>query len=360
MNKMRKVLTALLTTATIFSMTGAPVQAAEETTAVKGLSFTKVFESENGGVLPDETFEFTMKPAEVEDNLTTASGYPIKSGLDLGEDCDTVNLDFGYGHDASQTGTFSFEDVEWPAEKTPTVYRYVVDEVDGSNLNITYDQTEYIVDVTVDNTGKVVAAASYNNCGNKQPIKFTNTSKTDDLLITKTVTGQMGDLAKSFNFTLLIPETSNTVKLKATYQTFKGIFHRQDGSKSEVSIPVGEEYNFTLANGESLEIKNVPEGMLYTVTEQAYNDYETTIVGTTYQIVNGEKKVVEADVEGSTYSAEAKGTPIVDGGNTVAFTNANTITPTGIALDVAPYLAVLLLAVGGALAVVVTRKRPQR
>jgi hypothetical protein len=64
-------------------------------------------------------------------------------------------------------------------------------------------------------------------------------------------------------------------------------------------------------------------------------------------------------VSGKTFDATASGKnmPIVDGGNTVTFTNKKDITPTGLALEFGPYLAILGVAVAGAVIVFASRKR---
>jgi hypothetical protein len=98
--------------------------------------------------------------------------------------------------------------------------------------------------------------------------------------------------------------------------------------------------------------------MIYTVTEASYatDGYDTSIVGT---FSTGNSTVTKTLNKTSVYDATEKGqnTPIVNGGNTIAFTNHKDITNTGVAMNVAPYIAVLLVAIAGAIVLFVSKKR---
>jgi pilin isopeptide linkage protein len=365
MKKLRKLFTALLTTAVVCGMTAATAFASgpqdvgtiTQSTAVTGLTFTKNFVSENGGILPDETFTFTMTPDTREDGSNlTSEGLSIKSGPSLGENA-TVKLNFGADYDSEQTGTFSFSGITFTG---PAVYRYTVQEVKPENANkdITYDTTVYTIDVLVDNTSTPVAVLNAGEGSTtvvKKPIVFTNHCATDELVISKTVTGAMGDKSKSFEFTLDIPASGDNIQLAAGAK-ITGEIHRNGGGKDPVEFTVGGTNKFSLAHGEKLVIGNVPQGMIYTVTETACADYQTSIVGTTS---TGNTQVTK-NVNGNTYDAGANGqnTPVVHGGNTIAFTNHKEIIRTGIVLDIAPYLVGLaLIALGAGIALVRSRKR---
>jgi pilin isopeptide linkage protein len=369
MKKMSKIFATLLTVATVCTMTAAtvfaddPTPAANDagTTKVESLTFTKKFESTNGGILPDETFTFTMTPdTRVDGTGKTADGLPIKQGIALTKD--TVELEFGADHDEEQTGTFSFADKTFEG---PAVYRYTVQEVkpsdDKANKAITYSTDVYTVDIMVDNTNTPIAVLNVGTDGSstteKKPITFTNTCETDKLVITKTVTGTMGDKIKQFNFSIDIPVVGTKLNL-ASGEEIAATITRNSGSTEDVTLTVGGENKFTLANGEKLEIDHVPEGMIYTVKEDSYeNDgYNTSIVGT---FSSGNSTVTKEVKKGNVYDASATGqnTPIVDGGNIIAFTNHKDITNTGVAMNVAPYIAVLLVAIAGAIVLFVSKKR---
>jgi pilin isopeptide linkage protein len=370
MKKMSKIFATLLTVATVCTMTAAtvfaddPTPAANDagTTKVESLTFTKKFESTNGGILPDETFTFTMTPDTTVDGTgKTADGLTIKQGIAL--TTSTVTLDFGADHDAEQTGTFSFADKTFEG---PAVYRYKVQEVaptgDDVNTAITYSTDVYTVDIMVDNTNTPIAVLNVGTDGSstteKKPITFTNTCATDKLVITKTVTGTMGDKTKQFDFSIDIPVAGDNIDLASGQKIPYTITRNNGTTETDKYFTVGGKNEFTLANGEKLEINDVPEGMIYTVTEASYatDGYDTSIVGT---FSTGNSTVTKTLNKTSVYDATEKGqnTPIVNGGNTIAFTNHKDITNTGVAMNVAPYIAVLLVAIAGAIVLFVSKKR---
>jgi pilin isopeptide linkage protein len=417
MRKFKKLLTALLSTAMITSMAVLPAMATDDNTAsgsgstgtnteaaekagdtdsegdtdskeIKTVTFDKYYISEKGSVLPDETFTFTMVPATVSqvNNAApkTADGLEIVSGNAL--KTSTVTLTFNSANKdivktttddgkyaEKLTGTFSLEGINWGTE--PKVYRYTVSEVAGQNKNITYSTDTYTVDVYTNNEGKAVYAL----CGEidtatqqmktdestKKLLKFENTSSVDVLEIKKTVTGSLGSKTTQFDFTLDIPVEGDNIELKAG-DTFTGTFTRASGSSkaddTQITIKVGTPAKFTLADGESLKIEGVPEGMIYIVEEDATTsaDYKTSIVGTTTQVINGQDTTVTAKVpDGKKFDAHktAQNMQIVDGGNTVEFTNDKDNTPTGLVLEYAPYLMGMLIVVIGAVLALVSRKR---
>jgi pilin isopeptide linkage protein len=359
---------------------------------IKTVTFDKYYISGKGNVLPDETFTFTMVPATVPqvNNAApkTADGLEIVSGNAL--KTSTVTLTFNSANKdivktttddgkyaEKLTGTFSLEGINWGTE--PKVYRYTVSEVAGQNKNITYSTDTYTVDVYTNNEGKAVYAL----CGEidtttqrmktdestKKLLVFKNTASADVLEIKKVVTGSLGSKTTQFDFTLDIPVGGEDINLKEG-DTFTGKFTRVSGSSkaavTEMTITVGTTAEFTLADGESLKIEGVPEGMIYIVTEDATTsaDYKTSIVGTTTQKINGKDTQVTAKVDdGKTFDARsgAQDMKIVDGGNSVVFTNDKDSTPTGLILEYAPYLiGMLIVLIGAALALVSKKRRTER
>jgi hypothetical protein len=415
MRKFKKLLTALLSTAMITSMAVLPAMATDDTASgtgstgtnteaaekagdtdsegdtdsaeIKTVTFDKYYISEKGNVLPDETFTFTMVPATVpqvnnatpktEDGLEIVPGIALKtSTVTLTFDSANANIEqttVNGKYAEKLTGTFSLEGINWGTE--PKVYRYTVSETPGDSEYISYSQDVYTVDVYTNNEGKAVYAL----CGEidkdtqrmnadestKKLLKFENTSSVDVLTIKKVVTGSLGSKTTQFDFSILIPVGGEDINLKAD-DTFTGKFTRASGSskadEKEITIEVGTEKKFTLADGESLTIEGVPQGMIYIVKEDATTsaDYKTSILGTTYQVINGKSVEVTSPVDdGKTFDArsDAQDMKIVTGGNTVVFTNDKDSTPTGLILEYAPYLMGMLIVVIGAVLALVSRKR---
>jgi hypothetical protein len=197
------------------------------------------------------------------------------------------------------------------------------------------------------------------NNKSKKVLEFKNTSSTDTLIIKKEVTGSLADKTKQFNFTILIPEGGDAINLGSD-SSFTGTIHRATNSTANdtsVTVTVGTEKTFTLADGEYVTFEGVPKGMIYTVTEDEYDDYTTTIEATASTTEGNASSNDTADVDGNTFNASTENFPIVNGGNTVTFTNDKEVTPTGLALEFGPYLAILGVAVAGAVIVFASRKR---
>lgn len=156
--------------------------------------------------------------------------------------------------------------------------------------------------------------------------------------VSKTVTGALGDKAKEFSFTLNVTDSAGNA--------ITGGIKAKKGSNEETSN-IGNEYQFTLKNGENIVFTNVPTGAIVTVTE---NDYTGTNGGytTSYVVDNGQ----------STGGLEAKLENISAGSHTIAFTNSKDVTPdTGITLHSMPYLLVLAGVLVGGMAWMRRRKR---
>jgi hypothetical protein len=395
MKKMKKLLTAILSTAMIFSLGAIPAfatNADNDDTNTKilvdnAISFDKYYISSSGSIFPDAEFTFTMTPVEITGNPKTENGLPIKSGIALSDDNSSVTLQFNSdnseisqttvdvkGEDNSTvtlsaeklTGSFSLDGIDWGTE--PAVYRYTVTEDEGDNTAIDYDGTDFTVDIYVDNTGTPIYALCgdvdestqlmTNTEADKKLLQFKNKTTVDSLEIKKEVSGSLASKTDQFSFKPNIPVEGDNINLKAG-DTFKATFTRKANSTAantkEMTIIVGTPAEFTLADGEYIEITGVPEGMIYTVEEIGATDYTTTIKGETSSTDGDASK----KVSGKTFDATASGKnmPIVDGGNIVTFTNEKDITPTGLALEFGPYLAILGVAVAGAVIVFASRKR---
>lgn len=156
--------------------------------------------------------------------------------------------------------------------------------------------------------------------------------------VSKTVTGALGDKAKEFSFTLNVTDSAGNA--------ITGGIKAKKSSNEETSN-IGNEYQFTLKNGENIVFTNVPTGATVTVTE---NDYTGTNGGytTSYVVDNGQ----------STGGLKAKLENISAGNHTIAFTNSKDVIPdTGITLHSMPYLLVLAGVLVGGMAWMRRRKR---
>ena len=165
---------------------------------------------------------------------------------------------------------------------------------------------------------------------------------TNDLTITKNVTGMMGDHSKDFNFTVEVKQYA--------------VGDDDSGEWKDVTSDItydGTVINgaFTLKHNESIKLKGLSGKYMITLTEDLEDtEYETTATG--YPEKNTNKKRVY------TYFAQIDSDGIVqlstteDGvynlGSEIKVENNKTIDPDmGVLLDTLPYILILVVVVGG-------------
>jgi hypothetical protein len=270
---------------------------------------------------------------------------------------------------------------------------------------IEYDLTTYTVDlyVAANSSGEYVvyttrvhSSALTENNEKPSYIDFENTVHCANIEISKVVTGIPYKADELFDFYILIPEGGDTITLTAddtvqakifngTQQvtderTKDGIVELKVNGESIDDNVMTEGTKVQLKDGEHLEIY-APVSMIYKVCEANYSGEEytttalytergdldvkgtgtsptlTTSSGTSFTATNDAKVY-----EGGTYADEDKvvcvrGTTNTDK-NSVVFTNAREVTtPTGISLDVIPYVLVAVIAACGAILLISAKKR---
>lgn len=328
--------------------------------------------------VPAHTVSFTVAQDKIEDTafpndwpevLPTATG-------DVAED--TTSGD----NKANVTITL-------PSYTHPGVYWYTLVEDDGHIAGVAPNSDTYYLKVTVWNDGgkmRLGGIALRNTSkdktettdedGNVTTVYDPKTDTIDDtytageLLVTKTVSGKLGDYEKDFTFTVTftpnkLSETTdddgNTVK---TYETVKSTITVVDagdepGAKFEGnSITAAKEatdtepavaatvlstsdwnapktVTITLKHNQAVLFKNIPKNVSYEVTETDYTS------------------------EGYTTSKDNESATINTTRETAAFTNTKDITiDTGITLETLPYVLMMALAMMGLVALKL-RKREE-
>ena len=173
---------------------------------------------------------------------------------------------------------------------------------------------------------------------------------TYNLDITKTVDGAMGDKTYEFDFAVSTKD--------ANAGAASTIFYAVDGG-SESSALIGADIAAKLHHGQTLHLYGLPQTTLYNVTESAhkFDTYSVTVFddadnlykgenkadgskGVNMAALTGSVKAAEADIAlVKDYSANAAGTQVMA---SITFLNyLNAISPTGVALRVAPYAIML-------------------
>lgn len=222
-------------------------------------------------------------------------------------------------------------------------YIYTFHETAGTTAGVTYDNNEYKLYVNVvygDTAGTYKIGGAYvkNPAGSKVQ-EIVNIYQSGNLKITKTVTGNMGDKNKVFDVkvTLTVAD-GKTVKAPVTITTTPKPTDAAltnpatiatgdwSGNKAEVTLHVKD--------GTTVELKNLPVGVSYTVAEENYSDYTTSYTHTQ----NG------TSMTGAPTSTAVRANAI----DTVTITNnKNANVNTGVIVSNLPYILILAAVAGG-------------
>lgn len=270
------------------------------------------------------TAQGTWKPAE----LSTA---PVQRTL-------TANWKTLAGAGASANASLTAKTLFAGYDFTvPGTYNFTVKEIAGSNPNIVYDGTVYNVEVVVSMPDNYPASktpvireikAKAANGDKADKAAFANTAEANyPLTVSKKVAGTAANTADVFSYTL-------------TLEGVEGSYDFVKGAEAG-TVTAGEPFKFTLKHGESIEIKNLPEGATYKVTE-ANTAYDENFA---------------VDDDEAQAGAVAAGT-IKAGGSKVAYTNEKGFAPaTGVNSDTMPFVFGGLVVAAGAGALLISRKR---
>lgn len=206
--------------------------------------------------------------------------------------------------------------------------------------------------------GKVLATEAFKNY-------YGNNNSVNNLTLSKTVHGALGDLSKDFTFKIKftkadalqnntdtglykgpqVAELSNTATIKdGTTDIAKSAY-----------LELDKEYTVTLRHNDSLNLSNLPAGIKYEIYEddsQVENNavvvtvdnvkYTVTVTDTTFDAKEPTK------IKGEVGSTDV----------TTAFQNTNPDSPDmGVVLDNAPYIAMLAIVAIGGVALMLNKRR---
>ena len=212
------------------------------------------------GAATDQPFEFTIEFIGLKPNSTIntsiagriisdTDGYATKTFfLKDGEKLDITGVPAGAKFTVTETGT-----PDYKANCT----------VKADDTVLSTGSTEAAKSLTSEEATVKPSVASYK-------ADFTNKySKTHSLSITKTVTGNMGDKSKTFNFTAQLPATLYGKTITTT---------NPDGSPAYTQVSSTGIANFTLKHGETIvfsglseaEINALKSAVHYGITEENY------------------------------------------------------------------------------------------
>lgn len=330
----KNVVAAVLAGSMVVALPGAALA-----TEVTDSSFTvdKTWTAASNAQLNNgETFNFQVQ-------FTGATQQGTWTPTDLSKDVKTVSLtaDWQTLANGGDTATAKLAASELFAGydfTAPGTYSFTVQEVAGANPNVVYDGTVYTVEVVVsmpdnypESDTPVIREIKAKAAGGAKAdaAAFSNTAQANDsLTVSKKVAGTAANTADEFTY---------TVTLEGVQGSYDFVKKTAAGQETTGTIASGD--TFTLKHGESIEIKNLPEGAKYTVveTDTEYN----------------EKNVADG-VEGT---LTATGT-VQANGSKVAYTNEKGFAPaTGINSDTLPFAVGGLVVAVAAGTLLISRKR---
>lgn len=301
---------------------------------------------------PEQNADATQNKGRIEAGITPGAVEVQDAVFTAGEDTTVGNVTAGGTIDASATDfkyavkeiTVDFSGVSFTA---PGVYRYVIDDVTTNPATgVTCDTNQYYIDIEVqsDADGKLsIGDVGFNN-GTTKVTAFVNTFASTSLTLQKEVTGNQGDRNKYFEFEVKLENAPVGSIYTLTLPT-------ESYQSNPSQMTVGEDKTATekvyLKDNQSIVINGLTAGTQYTIKE---TDYTTEGYTTT------NNKNTGADADGKT-----TGQQTMTAADTVTFTNdkAGTV-PTGILLDVAPYIVLVALVGVGIIALFATKKRRSR
>ena len=270
----------------INAATATTVGANTDTGAVKTLTITREVENVSNPVTGTFTYSVTADPNNPTgfDSTTLPSNLVIQFN-NVAPDANQV---------ATQTGTLDLSALRFTKVGD---YKFIIEEVSVTNANNNYpkDTTEYYAYVSVRNivdtntreiSGNLKATLASqvkeDDAGNKTDSLFESSLETTYITLSKTITGERADDEQYFEFTLSIPGNTGDV------YTITGN-HSTDGTNTVASsnYTVGTTTKIYLKHGQTVTIgkngnvKQIPVGTAYNITEVGATDYKTYIDGST-------------------------------------------------------------------------------
>ena len=319
---------------TAFAMTGKT----EAVTFTKTLDMTKA----EGASVPDVGFPYLIYPGDPV--KATATSPEILAGIGEPKIANVVfsHNDTVENNKVKKTVTVDFSKVNWTA---PGIYRYTIKELGSGNADITNDLVDTrTLDVYVVNDGKGgykiesqamiegTVVPTTEGIYNSKSDGFTNSYETYALSLKKVVDGTMGDKGRTYNFTINFEGPA--------YASFN-----MNGEQITLDDKGKGSANIALTNNSLKTIKGIPSTVKYTVVENIDKKDGYTVSYT----------VNDTDKTSDTYATSNENT-MGKMNNAVVCTNLkNAVTPTGIAMTVAPYI--LMVAVAGIFAILFLRRR---
>ena len=295
---------------------------------------------------PAETFTFTVTPgAKVNGAEKTVEKSEATTIPTMAANSNEKTVAFT-ALTEDGTGTFTVDVANLNITK-PGMYYYTVTETPSNTAGVDYAAKSMIMVITAgyaddgeDSSLSYWAALHDSTNYNDKNSKFENTYTAGSLKVTKKVTGSLGDKDKKFNVDVTFTAPAGkTVKSTITYVNNGAEPIAPDAWKLNTTTNQYEaKVTVELAHKGSVQFNNIPKDVTYIVEEQDYSGAEYTA---TYE---GDKSGTIANDVKSTTITNHKGDDNID---------------TGVILDNAPYILMLAVVAGGAMTLVIKKRREE-
>ena len=264
---MKKLFAVLLALLLALSMVSALAEETPTYEDVSSVTVTKVYKLVGSGSSPAETFTLRQVGSKVlEGDAESAPALGTITGAEFAAGAATAE-----GAKASIT-------INLPTYDRVGVYEYTLQEVAGNNAGVTYygETIKLVVTVINGTDNKIRIAAVHTESAGEKSDSFTNTYSAGSLSVSKTVTGNLGDKNKYFEFKVTL-----TGEEDKTYAESFAVTGGSSEQNPETIALGGEGTTFYLKDGETITIANLPYGVEYAVTETPVKGYTTTKTGDT-------------------------------------------------------------------------------
>ncbi len=301
---------------------------------------------------PTETFEFTVNPYihDTEELHEIIEGIPVSDGVVNAVSVGDASFTTGGTRQTSANIEISVDPQAF-AGHGAGIYKYALSEEAGSNENITYDNTQKYLYVYVENgsSGLEIAGvvvkdkAESTTTGGDKSSSFTNTygnvgdeDVLHDLMLTKIISGDFANMGQEFDFSIKISNDSADAQVFKYWNDADKDGVEDSGETGTITANAAVETPFVLGNGETVVIYGLRNGDVYNISETDVED-GTTADGYTVK-VDG-KNDTDGVTEGTLSSA--------DEDINVTYDNyRGAVSPTGVAMTIAPYAIMVVAAAG--------------
>ena len=214
------------------------------------------------GKNPSGTKKYTWGDGGDTHNATTVDGDVITMNAQW--ELSTYNVIFdankGSGNMEKQTFTFDEEENLSVNSFTRTGYSFTGWNTQADGSGTSYTDKQKVTNLSADGSDVTLYAQWKIN--------------TYSLTVSNTVSGSMGNKVKDFTYTVKLSNDNPDGKIPAK---LNAVFRDETGKEIQQEIPVSNgTVTFDLTHKQSMVLKNLPYGTVYTVTESASDGYDIT------------------------------------------------------------------------------------